>query len=250
MPRTVVVQSHRQPLPHPWLGATLASVRAWCAAQGFEYRFLGDELFALLPPAIRAKTAGQPVVASDLARLLALEAELAAGADRVAWLDADMLILSPETFSLPDVDDALFGREFWLQWEGKRLKTRRQIHNACMAFTSGGAVLPFYRFAAARLLRRHTGEMVPQLAGPKFLGHLHNVLAFDVLETAQVLSPPLALAVLERDEALLGRYNRSVAQLPAALNLCASEVLRGALADADVGAVIDRLLAEGWPDVE
>ena len=47
--KTLVIQSHRMPLPAPWMQRCLDSVRTWAEARGFDYRFLDDELFDLVP---------------------------------------------------------------------------------------------------------------------------------------------------------------------------------------------------------
>jgi len=87
--------------------------------------------------------------------------------------------------------------------------------------------------------------MVAQLAGPKFLTHLHNVLSFDVVESAQVLSPPLAQALLNTDSAVLARYVAAAKAPAAALNLCGSEVQRGTLSNEQMQALIELLIDRG-----
>ena len=56
MPGVLVIQSHRDPLPHPWLHECLHSVRHWASLKGYDYRFLGDELFAPLSAEIVRRT--------------------------------------------------------------------------------------------------------------------------------------------------------------------------------------------------
>ena len=67
---TLVIQSHRTPLPAAWLQPCLDSVRDWALGNKFEYRFLGDEIFSPLSEAILQKTADRLPAASDLARLI------------------------------------------------------------------------------------------------------------------------------------------------------------------------------------
>ena len=57
----------------------MESVRDWCGLNDYQYRFIGDELFASLPAELLEKTIEQPVIASDLARLLVLQAALKEG---------------------------------------------------------------------------------------------------------------------------------------------------------------------------
>ena len=69
MLNTLVMQSHRSPLPYPWLERCLDSVRSWSESNAFDYRFIGDELFDLVPEKLLAKTRHETVIATDLARL-------------------------------------------------------------------------------------------------------------------------------------------------------------------------------------
>ena len=248
---TVVLQSHRLPMPHYWLEAARDSVRDWAELNGYGYRFIDDILFDELTATERGQCANQPVVASDLARLRWCQRLLREGAQRVVWCDADTLIFDPKTLMLSEAPCA-FGRELWLQADsgsGAKLKLYKKIHNAFMQFSVDDPVLDFYSYAAARLIANHTkhsaGPMVAQLAGPKFLTHLHNVLSFDVLETAQVMSPILGDALLSRDPKVLAHYSHATVQPPAALNLCCSEVQRGALSDAQMQALIELLMTHG-----
>ncbi len=252
----VVLQSHRSPLPSPWYDACLTSVRDWAARQGFTYRFLGDELFAELDPVLKAKTRQQPVVAADLARLLMLEKLLAEGAERVVWVDADVLILDAEGFRLEDAG-ALFGREVWVQQSGGRLRTYRKIHNAFMAFRAGDPVLPFYRFSAERILRAYEPGAVgadgssdaaptlpPQLIGPKLLTHLHNAIGFDVQETAAMLPPLVARELLTTPGPACACFSAESPVAPLAVNLCGSATASGELEDEQLSRLIARLEAE------
>ncbi len=241
---TLVIQSHRQPLPAGWLETCCESVRRWAAVRGYGYRFLGDELFHGVAPDLLEKTRDQPVVASDLARLCALQAALDGGADQAVWLDADVLVLAPERFALSPAD-AQFGREVWVQRkDGGELKAYRKIHNAVMAFRRDEPVLPFYRFAAERILRRHrsaSGHMVPQLLGPKLLSLLHNAIGFDVLETAGVLSPPVVRDLLAGGGRALEVFRARSGAAPLAVNLCASTVAEGALHPEDMQRLVGLL---------
>ncbi len=73
MSATLVIQSHRDPLPFEWLRLCLDSVTSWAQDNQFELRFLGDELFDLIEPGLFEKIGAQTVIASDLARLKNLQ---------------------------------------------------------------------------------------------------------------------------------------------------------------------------------
>jgi len=236
-----VVQSHRQPLPASWFSRCVESVRNWAGQQGFDYRWLGDELFDPLNPLIREKTRGQIMVAADLARLHILSQSLEAGYDQAVWVDADVLVLQPDELAVPECG-AVFGREVWIQAdEGGALRVHRKIHNAFMAFAADDPVLPFYLYSAQRIVSRYDGSMAPQTIGPKLLTFLHNVIGFDVLETAGMLSPAVARDVLAGQGEALDRFNAESVCAPLALNLCGSSVTGGELSDFEMEAVIDTL---------
>ncbi|MDH3858826.1 MAG: hypothetical protein OEV07_12600, partial [Gammaproteobacteria bacterium] len=189
MPTTLVIQSHRDPLPYDWLQACLDSVANWAQRNRFERHFLNDEIFDLIEPALVGKIGAQTVIASDLARLKILQQRLAQGYDQVIWCDADFLIFDADRFLLPDSDFAL-GREVWVQREDSgQLRSYKKLHNAFLMFSRDNHFLDFYCDTAERLLRQHQGRMVPQFIGPKLLTALHNIGHFPVMEAAGMLSP-------------------------------------------------------------
>ena len=237
---TLVLQSHTEPLPYPWLADCLASVRAWAGANGFDYRFIDDVLFSVLGAEFDDVVARRKVVATDVARLLWLQRLLRDEYERVVWIDADVLVLEPDRLQLPP-DDHAFGREVWVQRDGRRLRAYRKIHNAVMCFSRGNDVLDFYLHAARRIVLAHDGPMAPQLVGPKLLTALHNVVSFPVIETAAMLSPLVAADLLGGDGAALRLFNARSTVVPAALNLCGSMRAAGELHDDDLMALIARL---------
>lgn len=245
MPGTLVIQSHRDPLPYPWLYDCLASVRDWAEGHGFGYRFLTDELFDAVPDDLRDKLAGQRVIAADLGRLQVLQAALREGADRVVWLDADFLIFDPDRFALPDAPYAV-GREVWLQHDRhRRLKAYKQVHNALLMFRRGNAFLDFYIDTAERLLRRHRGGMPAQFIGPKLLTALHNVCQLPVMETAGMLSPPVIRDLLSGGGEALARFIARSPRAIAGANLCLSSRDSGALSDRQMSQAIELLQDAG-----
>ncbi len=243
----LVVQSHTEPLPAAWFEPCTASVRRFAATCGYEYRWLGDDLFDGIPAPLLEKTRNQRVVATDLGRLLVLQAALDEGFDPVVWIDADVLVLDPRRFRLTGAG-AQFGREVWVQREANGgLRLYRRIHNAVMAFRRADPVLPFYRFAAVRILDRYdrAGEaMVPQLVGPKLLTLLHNAIGFDVIESAGVLSPPVIMDLLAGGGRALERFLGACPADVLAVNLCGSSVRNGYLDDGQMSRLVALLVAD------
>ena len=141
-------------------------MQRWAEGQGYDYRWLDDELFDGLAPELRDRLTDQPVVASDLARLDALAVALDEGYRTVVWWDADTLIFEPERVVLPDASYAV-GREVWLQPPTGRPRAHVKVHNALLMYRRGNPFLSFYRHAAERIVRAHEGPMVPQLVGQR-----------------------------------------------------------------------------------
>src|SRR5690606_10192062 len=112
---TLVIQSCGARGRTGWLAACMDSVRHWAAARGYGYEFVGDEIFGKVPPWYLEKVADRRPVATDYARLALLHEALHEGrADRVIWLDADVLVFDP-TLELDCRATCAFGQELWVQ---------------------------------------------------------------------------------------------------------------------------------------
>jgi hypothetical protein len=242
MSRTLVVQSHRSPLPWPWLEACLESVRRWCTANRYEYRFIGDDLFDYVPAGLLKRTQGQPVIATDLARLHVLREALKGDYERVVWMDADFLVFNPSAFTLP-VDACALGREVWVQTDEQgKLRVHKKVHNAFLMFRQGNSFLDFYADTAERLLAENRGTVPPQFIGPKLLTALHNVAGLPVLETAGMFSPLVIRDVLAGQGPALDLFTRHSVQPVTAANLCISSCERGEISAAEMQRFADILL--------
>ena len=247
MSHTLVLQSHREPLPWTWLANCLDSVADWARRNGFDYRFIGDELFTALDPEMRGLAAERPVVASDLARLFWLRRAVDEGYERAVWCDADFLVFAPERLRLPCGDFAL-GREVWVQQDRKRRwRVHIKVHNAFLLFRRGNAFLDFYIDTAARLLRLNAGGVPPQFIGPKLLTALHNIAHFPVLEEAGMLSPPVIRDLLEGGGGALDLFVERSPAIPAGVNLAASLAAEAGLDEPGMERVIRGLLEKGFP---
>ncbi|HUV21317.1 MAG TPA: hypothetical protein VMZ32_05980 [Gammaproteobacteria bacterium] len=245
MPDTLIIQSHRHPLPHAWLQACLDSVAGWAQVNGYHYRYLGDEIFALLDRELLDKTRAQPVIASDLARLISLQQGLAEGYDCVVWCDADFLIFDPGGFVLPDCEYAL-GREVWVQHDAQqRLRSFAKVHNALLMFRRGNSFLDFYRASAERLLRLNQGRMAPQFIGPKWLTAVHNIALCPVMESAAMLSPLVMRDCLAGQGEALRLFLSKSPVAPAGANLSSSLSEREGLTDLEMKSLIEILLKQG-----
>lgn len=241
MPRTLVIQSHRSPLPYAWLETCLRSVRGWCELNGYEYRFIGDELFDPVPATLLKKTSEQRVIATDLARLLTLQSALEEGYDCVVWLDADYLIFNPAEFILPEQPSAV-GREVWVQHDrSDKLKVYKKVHNAFLMFRRDNSLLDFYSDTASRLLAANKGPMPAQFIGPKLLSALHNVVSLSVLESAGMLSPMVIRDLLQGSGEALELFSLHSPMPITAANLCVSSCDSKQISEQQMKSVIDLL---------
>ena len=242
MSSTLVIQSHRSPLPYPWLDHCLESVRLWCEINEFEYQYVNDELFESTPEDLQEKLQTQKVIASDLARLHALQEALNKGYRTVVWLDADFLIFYPEHFVLPDENYAV-GREVWVQNDDQgKLKVYKKVHNALLMFRQGNSFLDFYRETAEKLLRQNEGSMPPQFIGPKLLTALHNVARLTVMESAGMLSPMVIKDIVRGGGEALQCFVKRSPNAIAGANLCISSRENEDIACAEMEKVISILI--------
>jgi len=242
MSNTLVVQSHKNPLPFKWLQVCLDSVRQWADKNRFDYRFLNDtELFACVPDQLLEKTREQKVIATDLGRLRLLQQGLAEGYQTVIWCDADFLIYDAENFILPETDYAL-GREVWVQENDKgKLKAYNKVHNAFLMFRQGNSFLDFYADTAQHLLELNRGRMSPQFIGPKLLTALHNIALCPVMENAGMLSPLVMRDLMAGQGKSLDLFRHKSPMPIDAANLCGSMTEAERFSEQDMMVLIENL---------
>jgi len=188
----------------------------------------------------------QPVVASDLARLLAIKQHLSSDYQRVVWCDSDFLVINPERLKIPDTTHA-FGREVWIQNDSKnpgKLRAYKGLHNAFMFFDRSNPFLDFYIDSICRMFSSLTFPVAPQIAGPKFLTAIHNITHQCVIEEAAMLSPQVLLNLLSTrasEQSALQLFQEKSSETPAGLNLCASMVSGGVLTNSQLMRAVDTL---------
>lgn len=254
MTDTVVIQSFHPP---PWpavIGRCIDSVERWAAARGYRHGVIGDEIADLLPPAYRMNCFDRWPMITDLGRLLLARRYLADGAEFVVWIDADVLIFAPEIFRLKEDDDHAVGREIWVARNAAgRWRARRHVHNAVLSFRRGTPALDFLIHATRRVVERLERPASPQIAGPKLLSSLHNLVGFPVLECAGMISPPVLADLIGGGGPALSRHRAALAEPMAAVNLCHSllgQSVDGIAVDADflnrgARALVDRFAETG-----
>lgn len=213
----------KQPL---WQTRCLTSVRHWCSQHGYNYQFLGDELFDCVPETLRTKLAGRTPIIADLARLSLLKDHLESTGGTVLWLDADTLIVDASW--VPNTDASVcFGEEYWLDRDRRgRLKAFKQPHNAFMLFSKGNAVLPFLHQVAYSIIERADPSAIsPQMIGPKLLKALHSLAQFSLCPQAGALSPSLAHDLVRGSGSTIEAFRVADRPTPCLWNLCGSLAL-------------------------
>lgn len=242
MSNTLVIQSHRSPLPYPWLTHCLESVRQWCELNQYEYQFLNDEIYDYLSEELWKKVKDQKVIASDLARLHVLQNALQKEFETVVWLDADFLIFDPVKFVLP-IEPYAVGREVWVQHDKHgKLKVYKKVHNAFLMFRRGNSFLDFYAETAERLLQQNQGAVPPQFIGPKLLTALHNVSQLPVMEIAAMLSPMVIRDILKGGGDALQLFIEYSPRPVVGANLCISSREKEELTCDEIEQLISTLI--------
>ena len=235
--KTLVIQSSKVPAA-AWIEQCKSSVRDWAASQQMDYRFVGDEIFDLIPDWFMHKVGQKKQVATDLGRLYLLQSALdEQGFDQAIWFDADMFVLD-QGMRLTFTGSCAFGQEVWIQQEGKgRLKARRNIHNAVCVFRQGCPVLPFLIHTCLSLMARVDAQyLVPQFLGPKLLGALHPLADFSLLPQIGAFSPVVVNDLMQGGGKALELMRQETHGPLQAANLCSS-----LLNDNDAEGLIARL---------
>jgi hypothetical protein len=232
--KTLVLQSHRNPLPLAWLEPCVDSVKHWSDFNGFDYRFLDDELFSVIKNRLRLKFSAQMVILTDLARLLWIRQFLQQGYHTVVWFDADFLVFNESKLHLADTNYAL-GREVWVQKDkNNKIRAYIKVHNAFLMFRKGNAFLDFYIETANRLLDLNEGHVPPQFIGPKLLTALHNIAHCPVMETAGMLSPLVIKDILKGGGKALDLFRKASPHEIYAANLGASVALKQGITELEM----------------
>ncbi len=242
--RTVVFQSYRPTGGPQWVRRCLDTAREWAGLCGFDYRFVGDEIFDSVPDWYREKAANRIPVITDLGRLLLARDFLAAGYERTVWLDADVLVFDPDRLDVDVTGEYAFGAELWIQKANSGgIRAYRNVHNAISVFTAGNSFLDFYIHACLSVVGRLEGGVPPQIVGPKLLTAFHNIIGFPLIAEVGMLSPPVLRDIANGSGPALDLFRRRVKAPLRAANLCSSLAGKdGEVSDAVVQRASERLL--------
>lgn len=246
--KTIVYQSYRTHDVPAWLPRCMDSVRTWARAQGFEYRFYDDELFAFAPDWYRERARHDVLLVSDLARLLVARRLLADGYERTVWIDADVLVFAPDAFRIAtsENDQYTFCRETWLGVNGVDFSISHGVNNAVSVFVRGNSALEFLIDCALRIVRA-SPDVHPQHVSTGFLSALAKVMPLPLRDDVAMISPAMHDDFAHDCDDALRSYARAHGARSAAANLAGSFRNRThdgvTLTDAGFERSIDFLLA-------
>jgi hypothetical protein len=238
MERTVVFQAFVSRKPPPFVERCLASARAWAALHGHEYRFYGDELLDVLPEWYRERLGGHVVHLINLARLRVARDLLAAGAGRVVWLDADVLVFDPEDFA-PDAPDGFaYCREVWLDRDADGYTPTYRVNQAAFVADRGNPFLDYCLWAHESMARDRPETVRPFGTSTALLSAIHEATPLPLLTNVAMMNPELIREIADGgDGPALREYVRRHGYPTQATNMTLSMVgveYNGATAGEDV----------------
>ena len=249
--KTLIVQSYRTHGVAPWIDECMHSVRRWAAASGFAYEFVDDRLFDYAPAWVHKVCGKRILPITDVARMYLLRERLQRGWDRVAWVDADVLVFAPAQFVLDaDAPYALCREVFVRPVPGGRVELGEAVNNAVLMMTRRHPILDFWIFAVEEILRRRAPHEIDSLtAGTRFFTNLARAMPLRVLQNVGLFTPILIRDIIAGGGALLGQWAQRFGRPIGAANLCASMQDRdshGARVDAaEMQRLVDLLLSSG-----
>lgn len=198
------------------------------------HRFMGDELFEIVPRPWRQLAGPEKLPITDYARLLWMRQLHEQGHQRVVWLDADILMLDA-SFMPPHGD--FMCRELWFFIDSKgQIRHFDAVNNCAMSFEAESPLLAWY-LEACRVAPE--AAPLPKLAlGPDILRQRDLTHRLPRIDSIPTLSPFLIEAVQRDDERVLRGVRSLWRGAPAALHLA------GSVADNEAMEIlIDRLAA-------
>ena len=221
--KTVVYQSYRTTNVSPWITACMQTVRAWAAANHFDYQFIDDRLFDYAPAWFRDKAAPHICPVTDLARLVLARQLLAQGYERTVWVDADMVVFAPERLTVDVGNDFAFCHEVWLATnQDKQVGYVHNVNNSITIFTQGSATYLDFFIDACQRVALNRPELGKLDVGTLFLTQLRSVLPFRLLGNVGMFSPHTMQAIADGTEQYLRTYGQALKTPLACANLCGS----------------------------
>jgi len=245
--KTVVFQSFRTTRVPDWVAACMGTVHEWAGAKGFDYRFFDDTFLDLAPAWLRERCAGEICPVTDVARLVMARRLLDAGYQRAVWVDADMLIFTPDSLPVDAIDGYALVLELWPYVDAQgNLQCEKRINNSVMVFAQGHPQLDFFIDSCLKIASGRAGIGKFDL-GTSFFTRLGQLVPLPLLPNIGMFSPVLMNAIANGHDALLSQYAAHLSAPLVAANLCnsiAGELVQGSTAEyAAYEAVVEKCRA-------
>lgn len=222
--KTIVYQSFRTQNVPPWISRCMESARLWAQRQGFEYKFWDDSFFDFVPADLRPRASTHVCLLSDYARLVAAKTLLREGWDRVIWVDADLFVFAPDSFTIDVTSGYAFCREVWHDltlWGQPFFKLT--VNNSVSVFCRDETIIDFYLKEAAAILQSNR-TLAAASIGTEWLYAQRKHTPFPLLTNVGIFGPEMMFRYLRNDAAFLQPYLRFQTSPIHAVNLCHSKM--------------------------
>lgn len=233
---TLVFQSYK-PGPRPgWIDVCMGGVRGWAEKNGYAYREIGDELFDNVPQWYMDKCRNSRLPATDLGRVMWAQRFLQEGWSRAVWVDADLLIFAPESFSIEAFDQFAFCREVVVYRSDGQIVGERRVNNSISVYGRGNTFLPYYGEACLRRATAVDDQLHSCEVGTILLTGLNRLSPLPLLEDVGCFDARIQHAIDDGHETWLRFYADALRRPVHAANLCHSFSLLEEQADRHVPA--------------
>lgn len=225
--KTIVYQSYQGNETPNWLLTCMQTVKNWAEAQSYDYQ-REDDFFDYVPDWYIDKAQGKINVIADLARLEIAKKFLDSGYDQTIWIDADVVVFTPDDLIIDTTENYLLCREVWLDTEDDKnlgegtLFCLKKVTNSLVYFTQNNSFLDFYRYATKSIVKNQTGRLSRLAVSTKFLSHLYEIIELPLFPNMGLLSPILMHGIVEDKSEILQLYAKSLIAPIYAANLCLS----------------------------
>ena len=221
MQKTVVFQSFRTENVPVGIERCMASVRQWAESQNIAYRFFDDAFFDRVPEKVKEACGAHLLPKTDYARLVVAQELFDEGFGRVIWMDADLLVFSPEKLTIPDFPYAIT-REFWVEAGPMgQANVASRFANAAMLLTSENAFFSVYRQLLDLMVA--SGRRIGHLSfGTDLLSLLSQSIPFHTWPGIGLFSPALLKDVAAGGGNCIDAHRRVAGNQLAAGNICLS----------------------------
>jgi hypothetical protein len=138
----------------------------------------------------------------------------------VIWVDADVLVFSPNSFQLPINKNFSFSKEVYVGFDKKnQLKAYHKVNNAVTLMSRGNTFLPFYIEAMQEIVK-NSKECSWTAVGTNFLSLMNKQFPIDHINNVGLFSPIVMKDIANGGGQALDLFLSHFASPIYAANLC------------------------------